>query len=184
MRGIFFLLITILIGSCAENKKAARDLRVYFDLDSLLDQQVIKLSEGGFVVEKTVTMDGESETQTGVFDSAGWAGAFAIVRDFDLNKPYNVGAYTETRSGGTLNYELTDKTLDAPVQYFTLVDSDSLLEISSEYFEDKSIYQHRRKLHLKFKDDLLVKYEIRGFQKMVMKDTIYYRIAGEVKVRE
>lgn len=184
MRKTVFLLLAVAFMSCSENEQASRELHVYFDLDSLLDQQIEQLSAGRYTVSKTVIMDGKEERQSHVFDSAGWESEFIIIRDFDLNKPYNVGAYTVDQEEGVQSYRLADQTLDAPVKYFDVERGADGLKITSEYYEDKSIYQHRRKLSLQFHNNLLLSYEVKGFQKMIMKDTIHYRISGEVKINE
>ena len=181
MRFAFIYLGLVLVfGSCSENQKANRELSIYFSLDSLLDQQIKLLSDGNFVLEKEVRMDGKTESQQIHHDTSGWQTELAILRDFDLNEAYNVGAYETDKRKGSVIYRLADQTLDAPVKLFKVVRSEDQLEISGLYVEDKSIYQHQREFLLTLKGGRLNFFEVSGYQKMLLKDTMSFRITGEV----
>lgn len=180
MREAFLLLLALVLLGCAKNKQSAIGPKAYYDLDSLLDAQIEMLSEEDVLLRKSVEMDGKQEQNEKKLDSAGWGKEFLIIRDFDLNKPNNVGAYSTEKSNGDIKYTLTAN-IDAPVKAFDVIKKEgNLSQITSNYFEDKSIYQHRRKMTLKFDNGLLRNYEVRGFQKMILKDTIKYIISGEV----
>lgn len=181
MRYFLLLLVVGMNLACSQNKSSVRDLKVYYDLDSLLNAQIYALGEGNYVIEKTVDMDGKTESMSGVYDSTQWRNEFKILRDFDLNKSYNVGAYSTDHEEAKIYYTLSDKTLDAPVKWFSVGKNKKGLEISAEYFEDKVIYQHKRMMKLKLEDGMLLSFEIKGYQKMALKDTAQYQIQGTIK---
>ncbi|MEO1255463.1 MAG: hypothetical protein AAFY41_11360, partial [Bacteroidota bacterium] len=51
-------------------------------------------------------------------------------------------------------------------------------EIKASFHEDKDVYIHHREISLKFSDGLLSSYQIDGYQKMMFKDTVRFKIAG------
>lgn len=168
--------------SCREDRGSVKELKVYFDLDSLMDAQVHLLSERQATLIKRVGMDGQQEQKTLRPDSAGWQDELRIVRDFNLNKPSYVGGYSEEVSDGNIQYVLAGK-LRSPVQYFEIDQSGRQIDqIRSRYFEDKSIYQLQRDLELVFEGSLLKSYRISGFQKMILKDTVKYTLSGTIQI--
>lgn len=175
----------ILVGmGCAENKQSVRALDTYFPLDSLLDAEVAYLTAQRAALQKQVVMDDQQEHQSLRPDSSQWNDEFVIIRDFSLNKPHYVGAYKQTAQDNTVLLELKDD-IDAPVKSFLLAYEDkNLKQIKATYFEDKTIYQHKRLLTLDFVNNRLKAYTIKGFQKMVLKDTITYSISGKVSINE
>lgn len=182
MKKIVFVLFAIACIGCSRQEGPATSLKAYFDLDSLLDSQIKALSTRQAAVSKEVTMDGANESQRLQPDSSGWDAEFTIIRDFNLNKSHYVGAYQVQDSAGYIVYTLVDD-IDAPVRSFEILKKQgSVVSIASDYFEDKSIYQHRRKLQLHFDEGLLKTYEIKGYQKMILKDTIRYRISGTIDI--
>lgn len=174
------VLVFILALGCGENRQSTVTLKVYFDLDSLLDQQVALLSEKKVLLSKEVAMDDQKETLELQPGSAEWESEFVIIRDFNLNKSYYVGAYGTAANADYIQYKLEDD-IDAPVKVFEVFKANGQVErIVSNYYEDKSIYQHRRNLELTFENGQLSAYQIRGFQKMILKDTIQYTISGKI----
>ncbi|WP_421892294.1 hypothetical protein [Marinoscillum sp.] len=178
----FFLpvIVLMLVLACGENRQSAVALKVYFDLDSLLDRQVEILSKKEAILTKRVEMDGQKETLAQQPDSAQWESEFVIIRDFNLNKSHYVGAYGTTSGSDYIKYTLEDD-INAPVKVFEVFRPEGQVErIVSNYYEDKSIYQHRRNLELTFENGQLSAYQIKGFQKMILKDTIQYTISGKI----
>lgn len=175
--------MALVLLACGENRESTVEPNAFYDLDSVLNAQIRVFSERGYTLRKTVQMDGKEEQLTEEPDSAGWAEEFAIIRDFDLNQPNNVGAYSTEKFEETIKYELSDN-IESPVKVFEVEKKNgNLSRISGKYFEDKSIYQHRRVLELNFEDGLLKTYMVRGFQDMILKDTINYVISGEVIIK-
>ncbi|MEQ9304185.1 MAG: hypothetical protein RJQ14_09740 [Marinoscillum sp.] len=170
----------VVLSACEQTTKSKVKLDAYFDLDSLLDQQILQLNERGVTLLKTVTMDGMAENRTESPDTSGWNEEFIIIRDFNLNKAYYVGSYARLDLEDGFEYHLEDD-IKAPVSSFRVTERDgSLAEIQASYFEDKTIFQHKRDLKITFVNQLIKTYQISGYQKMVMKDTIFYTISGEI----
>lgn len=168
--------------ACQENREAFKELQAYYDLDSLVDAQVRELHQGQHRLVKQVAMDSEREEKAIVPDSAGWAREFIIVRDFNLNKPFYVGAYEVVHNGDTTQYTLK-KGEDAPVKQMSIImGAEGLLAgISGTYQESNAVFDHTRHLQLSFMAGLLDEYSISGFQKMILRDSVNYRIIGTVE---
>ncbi|MEQ8878566.1 MAG: hypothetical protein RLQ12_02995, partial [Cyclobacteriaceae bacterium] len=64
----------------------------------------------------------------------------------------------------------------SPVRFLEIETSnDEIRQIEGLFLEDKEIYQHRREIKISFSEGLISAYSIRGFQDMVMKDTIHFQ---------
>lgn len=182
MKYIVFLVLGWAMLSCRENRESVKELKMYFDLDSLIDAQVGLLTRNHAILEKSAGMDGQQEAHTLHPDSAGWQDELSIVRDFNLNKPSYVGGYKQEGSGDQLQYILAGK-LRSPVKYFQITKNNhQIRQIHSRYFEDKSIYQLQRDLELVFEDSHLKSYRISGYQKMILKDTVKYTLSGTIQI--
>lgn len=180
MRGLIFIAMAALLISCGERQNPMKKLRLYFDLDSLLDQQVKLLSREGYSVRKKVAMGDKEEIQIQSADSAAWNEAFIIIRDFNINKAHNAGAYSVTQKGTHVIYEPSGDAKVAVRRFELQKQGNQLIAIEGTYFEDKSIYQHLRTLRLEFNEGILTRYEVSGFQKMILNDTVRYAISGEI----
>lgn len=173
----------LVIGSaCTENKQSIRKIQVYFDLDSLLNEQKYVLTDRGAELKKTVKMNGENESRTLMPDTATWEEEFSIIRDFNLNRPYYVGLFQEHREENILSYQTSDE--DVAVKKFDLFyEQGELIRIESLLEESKYIYSNERKLTLEFNDGLMSFYQIDGEQKMILQDKEDYMISGSISVQ-
>lgn len=180
MSRLTVIVVLFLLISCRENREAVKKLELYFDLDSLLNEQVSVFSDEKYGVTKSVTMDEKTESDRLTPDSLGWVQEFAIIRDFNLNKSNNVGAYQVRTTAQETTYSLEEGN-SRPVKQLVITRREGqLMRIEGGYFEDKSIYQHSRNLLLEFSNGVLSRYEIRGFQKMILKDTARYSVSGAI----
>lgn len=177
-----FLIVAILVvlGGCGEFSGSSRPLRVYLDMDSLLDAQIAALSENRATLEKTAVKDGKAEKKTLSLDAGGWAKEFKILRGFNINQPKSAGAYKITKANRQVAYE-PDLSLELPVRHFVFErENGKILSISANISESKHIYTSERNINLIFQDGLLEKYEIKGSQNMVFLEAVEYQILGRV----
>lgn len=183
MKYSLIIMALLLVGSaCKENKEAVREIHVYFDLDSLIDEQIYILTDRGAQVQKSVRMNGESESKTLVPDTALWEEEFSIVREFNINRPYYVGLFQQHKKENIISYQSSDE--DVAVKKFDLFyDAGELIRVESLLQEEKYIYSNERKLTLEFDNGLLMFYEIDGEQKMILQDKEDYVISGSISVQ-
>ncbi len=183
MRKILLALIVLgALASCEENKESVRQLHAYFNLDSLLEQQVFVLYDRGAEVQKVVRMDGEEEVRTFVPDTSQWRDEFAIIKDFNINKPYYVGSFNEVKKAGKVIFQPNSEDL-AVTQFELTYSEDELIRIESFLDEEKYIYTNKRKLTMEFAEGLLKSYQIDGSQKMILQDEVDYVISGSISVQ-
>ncbi|MBR09550.1 MAG: hypothetical protein CMP48_17930 [Rickettsiales bacterium] len=183
MKYTLIILALLLIGSaCKENKQSIREIHVYFDLDSLLDEQVYTLADRGATVNKIVKMNGETESRSMEPDTTVWKEEFSVIRDFNLNRPFYVGLFQEHKEENIISYQSSDE--DVAVKKFDMFYEDGeLVRIESLLQESKYIYSNERKLTLEFQDGLLKFYQLDGEQKMILQDKEDYVVSGSISVQ-
>ena len=183
MKYSLIIMALLVFGSaCKENKQSTREIHVYFDLDSLLDEQKYTLTDRGAEVVKVVQMNGEEESQTLEPDTTVWEKEFSIIRDFNLNRPFFVGLFDQQQKENITSYQSSDE--DVAVKKFDLFYKEGeLVRVESLLQESKYIYSNERKLTLEFKDGLLSFYQIDGEQKMILQDKEDYVISGSIRVQ-
>lgn len=170
---IFALVIGLL--SCNESGEKALRVNEYFNLDSLLDNQIELLAKSSLKLNKQAILDGELEEEIFDPDTTRLKDEFKIFREFDLNKTNYVGAYEIKKTGNQVRYELKPDQ-KSPVKYLEIVsDDEGIYRIEGLFFEDKEIFKHKREIRVEFSDGLVSAYSIEGFQDMVMKDTVQFQ---------
>lgn len=175
MRQIFLILGLAILFSCNETGEKVLGVKAYFDLDSLLDHQIMLLSEADLKLNKQVVLDGESEEAVFDPDTSRLKDEFKIFREFDLNKTNYVGAYEPIVSGNQVRYELKPDQ-KSPVKYLEIeMLNGEMLRIEGLFVEHKEIFQHQREIKINFSNGHISAYSIRGYQDMVMKDTVHFQ---------
>jgi hypothetical protein len=127
---------------------------------------------------KTVQINDKKEILEVQFDSIGWAKELKPIRDLDLNKPRFIGAYRVKRSDEEQEYVAMagQRLLVRRLKVKRI--NGTLSSIEGVILDDQasSIYETYQKITVSFSDNLLQKYTVEGYQKMVMMDTTYYKI--------
>jgi len=179
---------TILLGAilfalfgCEQYQSTTKKLNAYFDLDSLLDAQVQLLATQNATLTKTVIKDGEEESRTFQPDSAQWQEEFSIIRDYNLNKPHNVGAYKTNESAKMISYKAEASRKLSINNFEVILENGEVKQINSQFSESKYIYSTERTLNMTFEKGQLQSYKIDGNQKMILLDAVNYQIAGIIK---
>ncbi|HMP99366.1 MAG TPA: hypothetical protein PKC24_06260 [Cyclobacteriaceae bacterium] len=185
---ITILVLLSLLMACIDQSSIQRG--DYFSIDSLVNAQVAQLAAGNFVLEKTASLNGVQEHSSTSLDSAGWARELDIIRRADINKPAYSNAFKISISDD-LNSNLKLKTYqlqnDLPVKslkIYYLNDVNEIRRIRASIEEETRVFVNDKEILLEFdiinNQLLLKKYLIEGKQKMILGDSTYYRIAGEI----
>lgn len=177
-------------AGCQEvvNKKV-QNTQQYFDLKGLLEEQVNLLDSLEPTVNKTTYIDGREENQSLHFDSSAWAREMEIFYEVDINDPILRDAYQliEESIGDSLMVEsYTSKDKSAEIEFLKIFyppEKDAPLYITAVFSEKNALYDSKRSLKLIFEKqqglNVLKGYSIEGVQKMLLKDTIRYKIGIE-----
>lgn len=176
---IFSAVLFTLLG--CEQDRSHKKLQAYFDLDSLLNQQISELVKSGVTLQKTVTKDGDTESRSFTPDSTDWQREFAMIRQFNLNKPNFVGSYTLEASGEELVYvpKYQDK-LEIKDFQRAYTDDGKLKSLAIRFESDKYLYEVQQTVNLDFQGDLIKTFNISGRQKMIMLDAVEYQFSGTI----
>lgn len=181
MKYIQFLALTgLVLFSCERIKPDTTGIAAYYNVDSLIRSQVLELSEGNFQIEKTVLMDDTSETKIMTLDSAGWIRELNFLDQLNINQPRLVGAYDSLMDGSVIKY--TPKfNSELPIRFLEIEKNNKeLLSISGKLVEKNDIYETSMEATLNFKNNLLDSYIINGYQKLILKDSVFYEIKASV----
>jgi hypothetical protein len=189
-RAQFLLILLILfLGNCRQ--RSAQDSRVFFDMDKLIDDQVKLLSKEDFELEKKIIIDDSVESFHLMPDSIGWQKELSIFKTADIHKPGLRGFYKK-RISETNDAQIEDYILEDTAQSETLflkikrnkVD-DQVQSIEASQRTNNPIYHSKRDLYLYFNHSgpgefHLDSFAVKGFQKMVLQDTVSYFTAGKI----
>ena len=180
------IFVVLLMVSCSGKQQNKVDK--YFSIPQFIDQQVEILAENQNQLLKTVSFGDTSETTS--IDSLSqeqWEKELRIFKEHDINKPVLIDAYlareTDRQGGHTIAYKLIDSTdsgiLDMEIVY------DSLEQVSgwrSRFKEENLLYCNFRELILSTNEaGILESYLIKGYHKLIFKDTVHYQLDVEIK---
>lgn len=183
----YFIIIIFTFFSCNE---APEKVEIeYFDLENLVSQQIQILNKYNPVLFKKATINGVDEEENKRLDSATWASELNIFLEADINKPRLSGNYIKEvineEDKTIITYKAKD-TEKVQVSFLKIIyHIDNLIRIESLFSEKNLLYNTHRNLLMNFKEDnqgetLLIDYQISGQQKMILKDTIHYKIESRL----
>ena len=191
MYRLVVLALVASLTSCSESKRT----KALYPVDSLLNAQAKYLSGKKATVKKVVILDGkEEEISVTPKDSIAWRNELEIFTTLDvINKPvnrayYSVEEVSDNRSNLIVKSFAT-KEEDLPVKYFKIYyqyKPSRLRKLEAYFNELSSLYKSSRELTMDFQQFgdtvVLTSYSIVGGQKMMLDDSVQYRISGSLKV--
>lgn len=172
MKKLFFALI--IVAGCQQLKPESIRSSAYPDYEALMMEQVVLLNNSR--AKKEVWLDGKREFKVMEMDSASWAKELSFLKEINPSQPEYVGALM--KSGDELNQTLTLAKGERGVLKATSYSRSDVgyIQINAELHEDKDVYVHHRNISMKFEDGLVSEIAIDGYQKMMFKDTVRFRI--------
>ncbi len=174
----FGFITLIFLSSCQKLKPESVDIPEYPDLRQLLLEQANLLD--GKSVEKTVSLDDESEFNQLIFDSAKWIGELDFLKEINPNQPEYVGSFEKAENDSEIKLTLLDTENGALKSLSYLLQENEFQYIRASFHEDKDVYVHHREILMNFKNGILFTYKIDGYQKMLLKDTVWFGIEGRI----
>lgn len=184
------VILSIVLLSCSKLKIEEPEVPAvyYYNFDSLLKAQTEALVTQKASISKKAWVDNDSSAYMYRPDSGQWADELNILSKIDINKPVLRDAYT-TKIEDDPNSNLRVKSFsakkpqDVEVKYFKLYylqNIENLRRIEIYYNEKNPVYKSSRDLTLLFDHVhdkiLLERFEIKGGQKMIMKDSVQFLI--------
>ena len=164
---------------CCQNLQPdSIELPEYPDLGRLLIEQCNKLQDRSMT--KEVMLGGETETLTLTIDSIRWKKELSFLEEINPRKPEYVGVYEVTEDANELTLKLGNG--EKAVLKWLSIQSDETgnKKISATIHESKEIFTHHREVELTLSDGLISEWRIDGYHKMLISDTVRFRIIGSV----
>lgn len=165
-----------------------------FALDSILNAQNNNLLLLKATLSKEVLMDGKEEmTNFLPEDSSAWASEFQIFQQINsINKPINLGVYTETvfadsSSNLTIRRLKTERNLPLKeLKVYYLENPSKIRKVEGYISESNALYSSARILSMHFSDvynkTLLTSYSVKGGQHMILGDTVQFDIQSTIRI--
>ena len=167
------------VAGCQKLRPDSVQIPEYPDYETLMKDQVELLRNKK--MRKEVWLDGKSEIQVLNMDSAKWAKELSFLKEINPNQPEYVGAFEKVEDEKSQTLTLASGEKGALKKTTFSRDAESFSQISATFHENKDIYIHHREIDLRFEDGILKSLKIDGYQKIVFKDTVKFRVALEVR---
>lgn len=168
-----------MLSSCSEGKNATFE-KQYIDLQSVIQDAVMKNEKSNTAFLKKVWINDEQETVT--VNNPDWSKELEVFYLADLNKRDYLNKYATDSSKFTLTYSLLPK-MEAPVKEL-IVRFDSARNVSdvkATLTTDNFLYESKRELQLQFLDKQLIGYEVDGWQELFIGDKKTYKLQATKK---
>ena len=181
-----FLLPFLGLSGCAEQEiKPQTGQPDYFDVPGFVNSQVAMLENEPVQVQKTVGLESEkSEIQT--VNNPDWETELALFREIDLNKKALAGLYSQTKTvwaeGEKLRYTLNSDA-SAPVVLLEVWKNkqNQVARLQAVYEQENALFYNREIRTLETGPQQKIKaYQISGVQKVLLFDSLTYRVSSRL----
>lgn len=171
--------LLLIAAACSPLRPEQVKVPEYPDFKQFIQQQAQLLA--GVSLEKTVRLDDKSETNSFNLDSAAWAEELSFLKEINPNQPEYVGGFDKIQEGNQVTLQLNEKT-SGEIQSVSFIKiGDIYSSIQGTFHEDKDVYVHHREISVNFKDGVISSFLVKGYQKMILKDTVWFAIRGSVQ---
>lgn len=188
-----FLLAAFFIAACSSERQRPAGL---FNVDSVIEVQVINLLAQEATIQKTAKLNGKETSSTvAPRDTVEWEHELSIFLGLDvLNKPINKEQYKATTEAdpetGMMVKSFSTEKKELPVKFLKVYYDQGLSniqKIEASFRETNTLYKSARLLTMDFARvndvHLLSSYRIIGGQKMFLDDSVEYEIAATIGLK-
>ena len=193
MRNLVMAIIFLFLPACSQPGKEVTSDEKYFSLEKLVNEQVSLLSAGAYQIRKTAFLNENQDEKILQPDSLGWFSELKLFRDADINLPSLKDVYEMVEGPGELTSNLQEidfipvKEIQG-VQYLKVYyaeNPDDVRKIEVRITEVNPLFRGETILKLELQRDgdnnlVLKSYEITGGQKMILLDSVEYKITGQI----
>ncbi|HAA15800.1 MAG TPA: hypothetical protein DCE41_30455 [Cytophagales bacterium] len=187
LRPLGAVLFGLLLG-CQPESTTEEVEKPYFDLSGFLDLQVEQLSSIDLQLNKSTLLGEDTDQFSSVLQKEEWDQEFRFFYEVDINQSILLDQYAPSlqKNGGAMITRYSPKeTMENGVQWLEIIQTGGVVtQVSAFTFDKNALYTTQRMLEMNFEDKggkaHLTDYEVKGFQKMVLKDTVNYSIQGTV----
>jgi hypothetical protein len=173
----------VLLSACLkpdQDRLQQQNGLAYFDLKGFVAQQAAQLSEQGAGLSKNIVVNGQAEQIE--LRGVAWEKELRPFTNADINKPVLVGAYTvSSPAEGKTVYEAISKDREVK-RIIVLKEKEEVVSIEVDFSEDNVIYNSMRAMKMELKEGKLLNYQVSGFQKLRLDDTLRYELTASVRL--
>ena len=184
---LLFLLLTACSGNNAPIVEKAK-VEKFYDLQGLISDQVATLSRDKPTITKNVSIAGKEETYVG--QEIDWEKELTLFMESDINKPtlisqYEINEYINQDGDSVLEYQQIDEKASGVLKMKITKSNQSNHPqmITIETRKNNALFASsvNMKLQLgKEETPRIESYEIQGFEKILLKDTLTFSIHGNL----
>jgi hypothetical protein len=189
MKVFFGLMWIALLYSCSHDNLVYD--KPYFDFDSLVHTQLLKLGSSNVKLMKKTSLNGKKDSTNFVPDTTQWKHELDAFQQLDvINKPLFKNNYVQNDSEDdhsnllVRSYSARIKSPVPLVKFFYQAGFKKLRRIEAVFAEGNVLYATSRKLTLDFDDQqglfIIARYSVHGIQKMIMSDSVKFSIEGKL----
>ena len=179
MKNFFLLLVLsqLVFCSCGRLSPDMIEVPHYPAIEAVYAKQVEQLANRKLI--KTVTLGTQTETDTLTLDSARWIAELSFMKELFPNTPEYVGVFdvSEMDNQVTLRLKPTESGI---LKKLLVMNPKEYVAISATVHDFNYFYVDHREVNIKLEDGLIASFEILGYQKMLLKDTIKFSISGTI----
>lgn len=187
------LLCTLFTWSCGQTlKKKQASINEYYDINGLIDRQENLLATISPNLLKNASINGQEDITELVAQDSLWQKELQIFRTADINEPMLIDRYSELEEQkgdiSTASYiSKSRKQTDVDTLRITFDDRGHVQQVFAFMESENTLFKTRKELLIHFSDyddyQLIDEYSIRGWQKMISKDSVHFSIEGKILPR-
>lgn len=190
MKKFYVILLWVFALASCQNKETATTK--FFNIGSLLDNQVNYLIKSKASITKFAAVDTAEDKSTFTPDKEGWENELAVFRQLELiNKPIYAQAYEVEDGIKDMNSNLQVRVFTArhnvPIKQFKIYYQDQperIRKIEATIDEQNSLYYTSRNFEIELDDHqngvALSHFKVRGVQKMILRDSVNFTISSTI----
>lgn len=173
------LTFLLLYGGLVSCSPPEQKLTKYYNLDSLLNRQVIKLAASEARLIKQISKELQTEGKSMKLDSGGWANEFRLLKDFNPAETKYVAAFEVNQTENETRYLLKPDTKGS-LKEFSMVRDQDTVSIEAVYSEENSLYSQYQRMKLMVVADTLRFFRVEVSQNKFPNDTLSFVINSEI----
>lgn len=173
-------LFILILAGCQKMKPEKISIPEYPDLGEVYNSQYRELDSRS--LEKEVSLDSKTESNTFSMDTAKWKEELSFFAEMNPNQPEYVGVFEVTETGNMKTLKLRENEIGILKSVSLEKSDENYSKIIATIHEDKDVYAHHREIEVSFENGLINSFSIEGYQKIMFKDTVRFRIRGEVSL--
>lgn len=178
-----FIVLLALTTACGVQADKVQKINQYFDLETLVRDQINILSTNKVTVRKEMELDGQKEIVQIKADSTLLTKEFQFWINANINKPANTDVFQileRIENGFEVTAYIPKNEAEQSVKLMEIFrEGSTLKKIEILFEEENSIYFSERRLSMTFgASGILTEYMVKGYQKMILKTPVSYQIRG------